>query len=338
MTESNPIPAAEREMRRRYANLELAVVVVTAVLGLCMAWAGAVDRRRSGAARGPGNGARGAGAAVRDAGRRAREIPAAAASPVAAGRHHRHVLRRRSTPGGMRREGHGAGDRQLFGRHGCRLRRRVGPRLRLGARHLRQFAAERGSAAARPRGKAGSAVNRCRPKEQERAYVFASAVRRGNALIGVIAIYVRMDQVEQTWALSANPIAVTDASGAIFISNRPAWQSRRLFGAGGDARACRAPGRRRPDRASRRRARHLLSRGKPSVAADGMDAARACRPRRDRCGAAVGGAGGGAGGTAVGQPRLSLRQAARGRCGSGSCARRPAHSGWKTWCASGRPT
>ena len=52
-----------------------------------------------------------------------------------------------------------------------------------------------------------------------------------------------MDQVEQTWALSANPIAVTDASGAIFISNRPAWQSRRLFeGRQGDARACRAPG------------------------------------------------------------------------------------------------
>ena len=45
-----------------------------------------------------------------------------------------------------------------------------------------------------------------------------------------------MDQVEQTWALSANPIAVTDASGAIFISNRPAWQSRRLFaGSEGDA-------------------------------------------------------------------------------------------------------
>ena len=72
------------------------------------------------------------------------------------------------------------------------------------------------------------------PEEDERAYVFASAVRRDNRLIGVIAIYIRMDQVEQTWALSANPIAVTDAAGRVFISNRPDWQSRRLFGQQGE--------------------------------------------------------------------------------------------------------
>ncbi len=72
------------------------------------------------------------------------------------------------------------------------------------------------------------------PQERERAYVFASAVRRDNALIGVIAIYIRMDQIEQTWALSANPITVTDAAGFVFISNRPDWQSRRLFGRPGD--------------------------------------------------------------------------------------------------------
>ncbi len=71
------------------------------------------------------------------------------------------------------------------------------------------------------------------PEEHERAYVFASAVRRGSELIGVIAIYVRMDQIEQTWALSANPIAVTGLDGSIFISNRPAWQGRQLFGGSG---------------------------------------------------------------------------------------------------------
>lgn len=68
------------------------------------------------------------------------------------------------------------------------------------------------------------------PEEHERAYVFASAVRREGVLIGVIAIYVRMDQIEQTWALSANPLAVTGSDGTVFISNRPAWQARRLFG------------------------------------------------------------------------------------------------------------
>lgn len=70
--------------------------------------------------------------------------------------------------------------------------------------------------------------------ETERAYVFASSVRRDHALIGVIAVYVRIDQIEQTWSLSANPIAVTDAAGTVFISNRPQWRLRRLYGSAAD--------------------------------------------------------------------------------------------------------
>lgn len=69
-----------------------------------------------------------------------------------------------------------------------------------------------------------------RSDDNERAYVFAAPVRRDAALIGVIAVYVRIDRIEQTWSLSANPIAVTDADGLVFISNRPQWHQRRLFG------------------------------------------------------------------------------------------------------------
>ncbi|WP_127599070.1 sensor histidine kinase [Nitratireductor alexandrii] len=75
-----------------------------------------------------------------------------------------------------------------------------------------------------------------RSDDNERAYVFAASVRRGGALVGVIAVYVRIDRIEQTWSLSANPIAVADAGGLVFISNRTQWNQRRLFGpAGGDA-------------------------------------------------------------------------------------------------------
>ena len=58
----------------------------------------------------------------------------------------------------------------------------------------------------------------------ERAYVFASAVRRDDAVAGVIAVYVRFDQIEATWSLSAMPILVTGSEGRIFLGNRPDWQ------------------------------------------------------------------------------------------------------------------
>lgn len=64
--------------------------------------------------------------------------------------------------------------------------------------------------------------------ENERAYVFASAVRLDNQSKGVIAVYVRFDQIEATWSLSTNPIVVTGADDVVFLGNREDWQLRRL--------------------------------------------------------------------------------------------------------------
>ncbi len=72
------------------------------------------------------------------------------------------------------------------------------------------------------------------PEENERAYVFASAVRRNDDVVGVIAIYVNMDRIELTWALSNNPIAVTDSTGRVFVANRPDWRLKNLYGRRGE--------------------------------------------------------------------------------------------------------
>lgn len=70
----------------------------------------------------------------------------------------------------------------------------------------------------------------------ERSYVFTSAVRDANGLIGFIAVFVRFDQSEAAWSLSLNPIVVTRGDGTVFLSNRPDWLLRPLFENGaGDA-------------------------------------------------------------------------------------------------------
>jgi two-component system C4-dicarboxylate transport sensor histidine kinase DctB len=53
----------------------------------------------------------------------------------------------------------------------------------------------------------------------EPSYVFASSVNDGDVLLGVVAVYVRFDQIEATWSLAGNPIAATDASGRVFLAN-----------------------------------------------------------------------------------------------------------------------
>lgn len=58
----------------------------------------------------------------------------------------------------------------------------------------------------------------------ERVYGFASGVWEDGALLGILAVYVDFDPVEATWSLSTNPIFVTDRSGIVFLTNRPAWR------------------------------------------------------------------------------------------------------------------
>ncbi|MBO0902560.1 sensor histidine kinase [Jiella sonneratiae] len=58
----------------------------------------------------------------------------------------------------------------------------------------------------------------------ERAYAFASGVRRSDALLGIVVVYVGFDVIEATWSLSTNPIFVTDPAGTIFLTNQPEWR------------------------------------------------------------------------------------------------------------------
>ena len=60
-------------------------------------------------------------------------------------------------------------------------------------------------------------------KGKSRVYAFGSGIRRNGRLMGVVAVYVGFDAVERTWALSDNPIFVTDGGGTIFLSNREDW-------------------------------------------------------------------------------------------------------------------
>ncbi|MGV8833354.1 MAG: ATP-binding protein [Devosia sp.] len=57
-----------------------------------------------------------------------------------------------------------------------------------------------------------------------RSYVFTSAVWDGADVIGVVAVYVDLEKIEDNWSLINNPILATDASGMVIISNRPAWR------------------------------------------------------------------------------------------------------------------
>ncbi len=56
------------------------------------------------------------------------------------------------------------------------------------------------------------------------SYVFASAVRDGATVVGVVAVRVSLAEVEQAWALSPAPILAIDETGEIVASNRPDWR------------------------------------------------------------------------------------------------------------------
>ena len=58
----------------------------------------------------------------------------------------------------------------------------------------------------------------------QRAYAFVFAVKRGAELLGHIAILVGFESVESTWALSTNPIYLSDTAGRVFLSNRADWR------------------------------------------------------------------------------------------------------------------
>ncbi|MCP1199625.1 ATP-binding protein [Notoacmeibacter sp. MSK16QG-6] len=58
-------------------------------------------------------------------------------------------------------------------------------------------------------------------------YAFASAIRRDDAFLGAIVVLVGLDQLENIWALSHEPILVTWRD-VILIGNRPLWKGAQL--------------------------------------------------------------------------------------------------------------
>lgn len=62
----------------------------------------------------------------------------------------------------------------------------------------------------------------------KRGYYFASPVRAGTSIIGVVAVKVGVDDLESAWRWGDNELIVTDDNGVIFMSSRDAWLFRTL--------------------------------------------------------------------------------------------------------------
>jgi len=54
--------------------------------------------------------------------------------------------------------------------------------------------------------------------------VYALAQPKPSAPMGVIAVKISLSEFEQTWRSSEEPIALADASGVVFLSNRTSWR------------------------------------------------------------------------------------------------------------------
>ncbi|WP_269584740.1 sensor histidine kinase [Roseibium sp. Sym1] len=59
-------------------------------------------------------------------------------------------------------------------------------------------------------------------------YVFASPLRRGNEIVGIVAVRVSLDDVEQAWALSKDTIFALDTDGRVVVSNMPEWRGKTM--------------------------------------------------------------------------------------------------------------
>lgn len=74
-----------------------------------------------------------------------------------------------------------------------------------------------------------------------RLYLFSSAVRSGNALLGVVSVAVDLERLEQPWTLTRDIVFAYQADGLIVLSNQPALRLRkRIYGPhndGDDAQA-----------------------------------------------------------------------------------------------------
>jgi two-component system C4-dicarboxylate transport sensor histidine kinase DctB len=59
-------------------------------------------------------------------------------------------------------------------------------------------------------------------------YYFSQGISKGGRVIGVAAVKVSLDRLEQTWRGARDMLLVTDADGVILLSSRPDWKFRTL--------------------------------------------------------------------------------------------------------------
>jgi two-component system, NtrC family, C4-dicarboxylate transport sensor histidine kinase DctB len=59
---------------------------------------------------------------------------------------------------------------------------------------------------------------------REPGYFISQPVRRGGAVLGVIAVKISLDEFERNWVGTDDTIALADRVGVIFLSNRPEWK------------------------------------------------------------------------------------------------------------------
>ncbi len=61
----------------------------------------------------------------------------------------------------------------------------------------------------------------------KRAYVFTTGVRDATGFVGVVAVYVSLEQLEASWSLTDNPVLAVDKNHTIVMSNRENLRLRR---------------------------------------------------------------------------------------------------------------
>ncbi len=62
----------------------------------------------------------------------------------------------------------------------------------------------------------------------KRGYYFAAPVRSDDAIVGVVAVKVSVDDLESAWRWGDSELIVTDENGVIFMSSRDAWRFKTL--------------------------------------------------------------------------------------------------------------
>lgn len=71
----------------------------------------------------------------------------------------------------------------------------------------------------------------------KRGYYFAAPVRDRGRILGVLALKVDVDAIEDSWRAAEYEMIVTDSEGIVFLASRRDWQFRSLGALGAQARA-----------------------------------------------------------------------------------------------------